>query len=138
MFLKKRSETAILCFIICCSFPHISLAEPEDGVSIGELAAMEPHEAIKYIHHEASMRVLTIGKAQGDRVLRCLDDAFVEFKANTDGSHTLPRGLQAAIQLIHRHNNNGGENLAAAAQIREIVDLVAQRACGVSSASISQ
>jgi len=98
---------------------------------------MEPRKAISYVYREASRRVLEVGKAHGDAVLRCLDDEFVEITEVGDGTHNMPRGLTAAVQLIHRHNNNGGAARPAADQIVSLVDLVAQRVCGAPRATSS-
>ncbi len=111
--------------------PGTANAGQGDGVTIGDVAAMEPHKAIKYVHHEASKRGLELGRKYGDTVLNCLKAEFVTLKPDGNGSHILPRGLTAAIRLVHRHNNNGGSSLSAVDQIREIVDLVGHHACGL-------
>lgn len=94
---------------------------------------MTARERIKYVLTETARRGLEIGKAHGDEVLGCLQKEFVGIKKGADGDHIFPRGVKAAIQLIYRHNNNGGAGRSAAAQISQFVDLVATRACGVKS-----
>jgi len=138
MFCSFRKSCAILALAVSLFHPQISFANPGDGVVIADVAAMEPHEALKYIHHEASMRGLQIGAAKGNDVLECLSHEFIEIKQNDDDEVVIPRGIKAIIQLVHRHNNNGGSELLASDQIREIVDLVAQQACGVSTISADQ
>ncbi len=103
-----------------------------DGITIGVVAAMEPHKALSYALDVAATRGLELGKTHGDAVLNCLQTEFVEIKQDENGKPIVPRGMKAAIQLVHRHNNNGGAHRSAAKQIRHIVDLVAERACGVS------
>lgn len=115
------------------TLPGTGKAQPGDGVTIGDVADMKPRKAIKYIHNEASRRVLEIGKMQGDTVLRCLSPEFVGIEKGTDGNHVFPRGLKAAIRLVHRANNNGNEAEPAAEAIGGMVDLVAERVCGVTS-----
>ncbi len=107
-------------------------------LTIGDVAAMEPRKALQYIYKTASPHVLELGKLHGGDLLRCLDDEFVEIKPTGDGNHIFPRGLKAAIKLVHRHNNNGGSHLSALEQINEIVDLVAQHACGLSKDSMNK
>ena len=107
-------------------------------LTIGDVAAMEPRKALQYIYKTASPRVLELGKLNGDKMLRCLGKEFLGIKPTEGGNHIFPRGLKAAIKLIHRHNNNGGSHLSALEQINEIVDLVAQHACGLSKDSMNK
>lgn len=106
-----------------------------DGVTIGDVAAMEPRKAIAYIHNEASRRGLELGIKHGDTVLRCLQKEFVTIKPKGDGDHIFPRGLKAAIRYVHRANNNGYESEWAGQAISEIVDMAAERFCGVALTS---
>ncbi len=99
---------------------------------------MEPRERISYVYREASRRGLEVGIAHGDTVLECLQREFVEITRKGDGNHIFPRGLKAAIQLVHRHNQNGGASRLAVEQINQFVDLVAQRVCGMKPDSSSQ
>lgn len=125
---------ALLAVFIAGSQLH---AAPSDGITIGDVAAMEPRQAISYVYREASRRGLEIGIAHGDAALECLQREFIEITPNGDGNHSFPRGLKAAIQLVHRHNHNGGAPRLAVEQINQFVDLVAQRVCGVKSDSSS-
>lgn len=131
MFRKSLpSLRTVLAALAAALLAGAAVAEPGDGVTVGDVAAMEPRKAISYIYREASQRVLEVGKLHGDAVLRCLDDEFVEITEAGDGTHNMPRGLIGAVKLIHRHNNNGGEARPAADQIVSLVDLVAERVCG--------
>jgi hypothetical protein len=134
-FPKGGAIALLACAVI---HPQVSFAEPGDGVTIGDVAAMEPHKAIKYVHNEASLHGLKIGMAEGDAALNCLKQEFVSITMIADGSLVQPRGLKAAIQLVHRHNNNGGEKRLAAEQIDAFVDMVAERFCGVSASTLSE
>lgn len=111
--------------------PGTLRAEPAGGLTIGDVAKMKPHERIKYVHHEASRRVLEIGMRHGDTVLRCLDDEIVEIVPKDGGGYIVPRGLKAAIHYIHIANNNGDASGPAAARIAGLVDKLATRLCGV-------
>ena len=134
-FPKGGAIALLVCAVI---HPQVSFAEPGDGVTIGDVAAMEPHKAIKYVHNEASLHGLEIGMAEGDAVLNCLKQEFVSITTSADGSVVLPRGLKAAIRYIHIENNNGGAALRAAEEIAGLVDIVAARFCGVPSSSSSR
>ena len=103
----------------------------DKSLTIAEVANMAANKQLGYVHSVASRRGLELGIKHGDEVLKCLGGEFHGAKKNPDGSFFIPRGMEAAIQLIHRHNNNGGESRLAAKHINHFVDLVAEHACGV-------
>ena len=103
----------------------------DQSLTIADVAKLPANKQLGYILDVASRRGLELGIKHGDRVLNCLKAEFIGARKNDDGSMFIPRGMKAATQLIHRHNNNGGENRLAAKQIIHFVDLVAERACHV-------
>lgn len=108
-----------------------AVAAPGDGVTIGDVAAMEPNQKAGYIMTEAGRRVAEIGAAEGNAARDCLKQEFLGVKLNPDQTVFVPRGLTAAIRLIHTANDNGNAAEPAAQTIVGMVDLVAQRVCGV-------
>lgn len=128
-----RSACAVSLSFLLNSAPvaGLSTAQAKDGLTIGEVAKMKPRKAIAFIHNEAFLRGLDIGVLHGDAALKCIEREFVEIVPKGDGNHIFPRGLKAAIKLVHRHNNNGGAQRNAREQIWSFVDLVAQKICRV-------
>lgn len=102
----------------------------DETLTIGEVAAMTTGQRVIFVHDAASRRALELGLKHGGKVLECLGTEFRNYKI-TGKNLDLPRGMQAALRLIHRHNNNGGADRNASQQINHIVDLIAERACGV-------
>lgn len=107
------------------------LADTDNGLTIADVAAMEPRERIKYVHRVASDRGLEIAKRHGDTVSQCLRREIVRIERKPDGETVFPRGLQAVIRYVHIANNNGNSSENAVYGIGGIVDLVAERACGL-------
>lgn len=129
MIRSYKGFRVTLIALIIALYPQISSAS--DTLTIGDVAAMEPQEAIKYVHHEASKRGLELGIKHGDAVLNCIKAEFVGVKKDQNGDYVIPRGLKAAIRLVHVEDNNGGSSLSAAPRISSFVDYVAGQVCGV-------
>ncbi len=110
-------------------------ADIDDGVTIHEVANLEPQKAISYIYKEASRRALELSQLHGDAVSRCLRREVVRIETKADGNHVFPRGLKAAIQDIHVANINGHQTAPAAKRINGMIDLIAERVCGVAHAT---
>lgn len=106
-------------------------AAPGDGVTVGDVAAMEPNKKVGYIMTEAGRRVAEVGAVAGNAARDCLQHEFLGVKLNPDQTVFVPRGLTAAIRLIHTANDNGNAAEPAEQTIVGMVDLVAQRVCGV-------
>ena len=132
----KLAVLAVLTVIAANTGNHGVQAASGEGLTIGDVANMAPHERIKYIHNEASRRGLELGVRYGDAVLNCLEKEFVDIKPEGNGNHIVPRGLKAAIRDIHLANNNGYKNAPAAERISGMVDLVAARVCKVEQLAI--
>ncbi len=103
----------------------------DDSLTIGQVAALEPAATLAYVVDATARRGLELGILHGGDVLQCLGNEFRDIKQKVDGSWTYPRGLNGAITLLHRHNNNGRSDLNAVTQLNHIVDLVGHYACGL-------
>ena len=125
----------LLAFLVIAAPSGGAQAGLGDGVTIGDVAKMEPRKAIKYIYREASRRALELSQKHGDAVSQCLRREVVRIETKADGNHVFPRGLKAAIRYIHLENNTGGDSDPAANRINEMIDLVASQLCGVASDS---